>query len=163
MADLQKDLELLQTHFAAISKLDIPAIMATFHPDIVIEAPFTPQIFTASVPSQIEGKEAVEKFFTSLTDLVAPLAFSELSIEPLREPGEYFCRFKGNSKWLSTNRPYCNQYASLLSVRDGLVHRMTEWYDPITIINAAGGRVALDSQEREHNHLTRPGVLSILN
>lgn len=144
MADLQKDLELLQTHYAAISKLDVDAIMATFHPDIIIKAPFTPQIFTANVPGQIEGKEEVEKFFTSLLDLVAPLAFSDLNIEPLREPGEFVCRFKGNSKWLSTNRPYCNQYVSRLSVRDSLVYRMTEWYDPITIINAAGGKVTLE-------------------
>ena len=53
MTNIKKDTELLTKHFDAISILDIKAIVATFHPEIIIEAPFTPEIFSETVPSRM--------------------------------------------------------------------------------------------------------------
>lgn len=138
-----RDLKLLQTHFDAISILDIEGIVATYHPELIIEAPFTPDIFADTVPSRIVGKEAASKFFQSLTDLVAPLKFHDIKFEPLQEPGEYVCWFRGNSKFRATGLPYQNRYISRISIKDGLVYRMTEFYNPLVIINALGGKVVL--------------------
>lgn len=143
MNNTEKDVKLLKTHFDAISKLDIEAIVATFHSELIIEAPFTPDIFTDTVPSRIVGKEAAGQFFQSLTTLVEPLKFYDVKFEPLQEPGEFVCWFRGNSKFLATGLPYQNRYISRISVRDGLVYRITEFYNPLVIINALGGKVVL--------------------
>lgn len=152
MNTAENDLELLHTHFSAISKLDIDGIMATFHPNIIIEAPFTPEIFSDTVPSRIEGKDAVGIFFKSLSDLVEPLKFYDLNIEALQQPGEFVCRFRGNSKFLATQLPYKNRYISRISVRDGLVFRMTEFYNPIVILTSLGGNVTLPSARLDGKH-----------
>jgi ketosteroid isomerase-like protein len=89
------------------------------------------------------GKEVASKFFRSLENLVEPLRFYDLKFEPLKEEGEFVCWFRGNSKFIATGRPYQNRYISRISVKDGLVYRMTEFYNPLVIINALGGEVVL--------------------
>jgi len=151
MSNNEKDLDMLRAHFSAVSSLKIDAILDTFHPDIIIKAPFTPEVFKARVPDKIQGKEAVSKFFKSLLDLVAPLNFFDLEIEPLQKPGEFVCRFASDTKILATNLPYRNHYISRISVRDGLIIGISEYYDPIVLITSLGGGVTLPQMEEVYD------------
>lgn len=140
MATSDSDLAVLQTYFAATSRLDIEGALATFHDDIIVEAPFTPEILPL-VPRKMEGKTAVTGLYNALPTLVAPLNFSDITIEPLQKPGEYVCTYRGNSRFLTSGRTYANRYISRISLRDGKIVRFDEHYDGVHLLIALGGTV----------------------
>lgn len=142
MNTLDNDLEVLRIYFETTSKLDIQGVLATFHDDIVVEAPFTPEILPL-VPRRMDGKAAIAALYNALPGLVAPLNMSDINIEPLQKLGEYICTYKGNSRMLATGLPYRNRYISRISMKDGKIIYFYEYYDAIELLVAVGGSVTL--------------------
>jgi len=139
MSSLDKDLEVLRLYFDTTSRLDVDGALATFHDDIIVEAPFTPDVLPL-VPKKMDKAE-VTALYQSLPSFVAPLKFTNVTIEPLQRPGEYLCTYQGNSKMLATGLPYENRYISRISMRDGKIVHFAEHYDGITLLTALGGTV----------------------
>ncbi|PNP60700.1 hypothetical protein FNYG_14573 [Fusarium nygamai] len=140
MSSSDKDLELVRAYIAALSDFNLEALLATIHPDVVVNAPFS---LEPLLPRKVEGKEAISAAYQSVLKVMAPPHLFDLNIEPLQTPGEFLCTFSSDSKILTTNLPYKNHYIIRFTIRDGLVAGITEYFNPTVLITALGGIVAL--------------------
>lgn len=138
----QSDLEILQEYFDATSKLDIERAKSLFHKDMVIEAPFTPEVIAATVPQRMEGP-ATHAMYDALPQMVLPMNFSNIEIYPLKEEGGFLATYQSNTKMIVTGRPYRQKYISRFQIKEGKIILIAEYYDSCILLTAMGGSVKL--------------------
>lgn len=139
MTDPADGAAVVRAYLDAVSVLDVAAIVATFHPEIVLHIPYAPD----GIPRIVEGRTAAAEWFAGLPGLVAPMRFADHDIRALQQGGEFVAEYTGDSTVLPTGLPYRNRYISRFTVRDGLVVRLAEYFDPVELIRALGGSVAM--------------------
>lgn len=139
----KSNLELLQDYFDATSKLDIEKAKSLFHEDIVIEAPFTPELVSAAVPKRMEGQPAAFAMYDSLPKMVTPLNFSNIQIHPLQEPEQFLATYQSSATMLATGLPYKQNYISRFRFKEGKIILIAEYYDGTVLLTALGGSVKL--------------------
>ncbi|RTL67630.1 MAG: nuclear transport factor 2 family protein [Pseudonocardiaceae bacterium] len=125
----------------AVGSLDVDAVVATFHPDIVVHIPYAPP----GIPTVVEGKAAATDWFAGLPGLLAPMNFAGYDVQPLVAEGEYVAEYTSDSKVLTTGLPYANSYISRFTIRDGLIVRLAEHFDSVALVKALGGTVEMPS------------------
>lgn len=146
MATTKECLQILQLYFDATSKFDIETVKSLFHDDIVLQAPYCPDILAAVAPKRMEGKAAADAMYDSLPKIATPLDFQDVIIMPLQAHGEFFATYRGNSKMQATGLPYNQNYISKFVLRDGKIILIVEYFDPILLLTAFGGSVKLSEK-----------------
>ena len=143
MSQTEKDIAAIKAFYAVASENKIPENGHLLHPNIVMTAPFAPDVLKAGYPDKFEGKEAAVAWFQTLSTLVAPLNIQNLDIEALQKPGEFVVTFSSDTKMLASDLPYRNRYIVRVGVKDGLIAKHEEYYDAMAIISALGGSVVM--------------------
>lgn len=126
-----------RSYLDAVSSLNVEAITALLHPDVVLHIPYAPD----GIPKKVDGKAAATDWFTGLPSLMAPLNFGNYDIVAVARDGEYLARYTGHTTVLTTGQPYSTEYVSLLTVRDGLIVSSTEFFDSTALIRGLGWTV----------------------
>jgi uncharacterized protein len=129
----------VRAYLDAVGALDVDAIVATFHDDIVVHIPYAPP----GIPRVVEGKPAAADWFAGLPAFVAPMKFADYDIQPLQAPGEYVAEYTSDSTVLPTGLPYSNHYISRFTIKDGKIIRLSEHFDAAALITAMGGTITM--------------------
>lgn len=103
-------------------------------PDVIFEFPFAP----AGLVTRIDGRAALtahlQRFGTVLQiDGIEPGAVHTTGDENVRIL-EFSCVGKG----LESGRPYNQRYISVITVRDGLIARYVDYWNPLVVLDAIG-------------------------
>lgn len=140
-ADESRDV--VRRYLDAVGSLDLPALATTFADDVVMDLPFAPPGF----PRRVEGADVVA-FFDGLPAMITPLNFRDYAIESVDgDPGSVVAHYASDARILATDLPYRNQYVSRFRVVDGRITWFAEYFDPIALVEALGGRVLPPGQE----------------
>lgn len=122
----------------AVAALDLDALAATLHEDVVMDLPFAPE----GIPQRVEGKPDVTAFFDGMPGMITPLNFHDQRVEAIAgRQGEFVAEYVSDAKILATGLPYRNTYIARFSVRDGRIVRFAEYFDPLVFVEALGGTV----------------------
>jgi hypothetical protein len=132
----------VRAYLDAVSDLDVEAITALLHPDVVMHIPYAPD----GIPPKVEGKAAVVEWFSGMPNLMAPLNFANHDIVAVQREGEYIARYTGDTTVLTTGLPYRNTYISCFTVRDGLIINSTEFFDSVSLVRGLGWTVTPPAQ-----------------
>lgn len=128
----------VRAYLDAVGALDLAAIEATFADDIELVLPYAPPGF----PTVSNGKAEAMKVYPD--GLMDPMGFAGYQIDELAgRPGEYLAEYTSDTKVLTTGLPYLNTYISRFSISDGKITRLAEFFDPIVLVVALGGEVAM--------------------
>ncbi|MDT9591655.1 nuclear transport factor 2 family protein [Nocardioides zeae] len=129
--------ELVVAYLDAVSALDAAAVAPLFAADGRVDLPYAPE----GVPRSIEGREAIDAYYRALPEMVSEMNFTDYRVHALDEPGEYVAEYRSSSSMRATGAPYANTYITRVSVRDGEITRLAEFFDPVELIRAMGGTV----------------------
>jgi ketosteroid isomerase-like protein len=100
---------------------DVSKMLAAFHVDAIYEVPFMGRTF--------EGPAAIERFVGAVLPVMEGLAFRDIVIRPMLEPGWVLAQYRGSARIRTTGRPYEQIYVSVFHVRDGKIAHYQEYFD----------------------------------
>ncbi|MFW6773917.1 nuclear transport factor 2 family protein [Nocardioides sp. CPCC 205120] len=130
---------LIVAYLDAVGALDVEAIAPLFAQDGRVDLPYAPD----GVPRAIEGREGIDAYYRALPQMVAEMNFADYRIWALDQPGEYVAEYVSSSSMKATGAPYANTYITRVSVRDGEITRLAEYFDPVELVRALGGTVEM--------------------
>ncbi|WP_028472692.1 nuclear transport factor 2 family protein [Nocardioides alkalitolerans] len=133
------DKQVITAYLDAVSRLDVDAVAPLFADDGRVDLPYAPD----GVPTTIEGREAVDAYYRALPEMATELNFADYRIAALDEPGEYVAEYTSDSSMRATGASYANTYITRVSIRDGRITRLAEFFDPVRLVRALGGTVTM--------------------
>jgi len=137
----QQTVDIVTRYIDAINAWDFDTKRTLLAPDVVFEMPFAPPGFQRRFASA----EAYLAFARKAKDIVGDENLHDLRVETFAsDPGEAICFYKGDMTIQASGAPYKNQYLSRFTVRAGRITRFAEYYDPVPLLVALGGSVAID-------------------
>lgn len=103
--------------------------------DAVIEFPYHPP----TMPSQVTGKQQIERHFASLVDIVSINEIRLVATHQTTNPNVAVLEYEGEGKAVKTGRHYLQQYITVLTFRDGQISHWKDYWNPVNVANAIGG------------------------
>ncbi len=125
--------ELLAKHLTISAVTPSPEeAAAMYHDDATIEFPFAPEGHTR----RLEGRQAILDYFGRIKTFSDNFTIGEPTINAI--DGGLVARYPGSSTFKDTGLPYSQEYILFMTVRDGRIAAMTEYYDGQRVLKALG-------------------------
>ncbi|HTK61632.1 MAG TPA: nuclear transport factor 2 family protein [Pseudonocardia sp.] len=109
---------------AAISRLDIPAVLAETHPDLVMELPYE----RAVAPMD---RERFGELLTGLAGSFQRFSMEIVEVIPALDPSTLVIRYDGDCLSNDGSVTYRNNYIAIMNFTDGLISRWREYDNPV--------------------------------
>lgn len=122
---------------AGLEALDIDAALANFAEDGVQEMPYAPEGF----PRRLDGIDALRRQYGGLPDAYASMRFPIGRVVEATDTDTAVVEYRGEIELRGGGR-YDNDYLGVFEVRDGLIVRFVERFDPAVLTRAFGDDVA---------------------
>lgn len=123
--------DLFRRHLSLMGNPDEGSIYVD---DVVIDLPYAPQHHTG----KLDGKAAVLRFLTNIGVYFENVEIGEPKIYETADPNVIIAEYPGSSTSKETGLPYRQNYVSFVTVRDGQIVHIREYYNPITVLVATG-------------------------
>jgi len=123
--------ELIRAHLANVGNPTNPDIYAD---DVVAVFPYAPKHHTG----RLEGKARVLGFLEAIGKYFSDILMGEPVIHLTSDPNVAVVEVPGNSVSKETGLPYSQNYVTFVTVRDGKIVGLKEYYDPIQVLVATG-------------------------
>jgi len=134
----KRNMAIVQEYIDAINVWDFDKKRRLLADDAVFEMPFSPPGFDR----RIEGKENILAFVETVPDIIDAENLHDVEMHTFHDdPGEIVATYKSDMEIKPKMTPYKNDYITRWTVRDGKVTRFAEYYDPIRLVEALGGKV----------------------
>jgi ketosteroid isomerase-like protein len=134
------NVELVHRMIDAINREDMTSLEAVLHNAAVLELGFSPEQF----PRITSPREAIISFVSSVPGWLEPENLHDIVVETYASnPNELIAEYRSSTRVKASGMPYENKYIVRISVRDGRIMRFAEYFDPIRLVEALGGRVEL--------------------
>ena len=125
--------QLLCSHLSLVGKQATPEQLAAIYTDdFVAEFPYAPEDHT----SRLEGPEAIGRFLAAIANFAEAFSMGEPTIH--ETPSGCIAEYHGESIFKATGRRYAQDYISVVTVRDGKIASIKEYYDPLRVLRAMG-------------------------
>lgn len=141
----QDDKQVITAYLDAVGSLAVTDVAPLFHDDGRLVLPYAPE----GVPGEVAGRSAIGDYFGALPQMIGALNFSGYRIRATEAPGEYVVEYTSDATMRATGASYRNTYITTVTVTDGKIAELTEFFDPIRLVEAMGGRV-LPGQSAEN-------------
>lgn len=135
----EADKQVITAYLDAVGSLAVDRVAPLFHEDGRVLLPYAP----AGVPPEVAGRSAIGDYFESLPQMIGALNFSDYRIRATETPGEYVVEYTSDASMRATGAAYRNTYITKVTVTDGRIAELTEFFDPIRLVQALGGTVVL--------------------
>jgi uncharacterized protein len=125
----------------ALNSWDFDALGELFAPDLVFEMPFAPP----GLATRIDGGPVFLDFVRRVPDVFDEERIHDVSLHVLADdPNEVVAHYRSDMNVVATGGKYRNEYVARFTVRDGKLAYFAEYYNPIPLIEALGGRVEFE-------------------
>ena len=106
---------------------DSGALLDLCADDVVFEFPFAPP----GRPLRVEGKPALGEYLKALSGRVRLEGVSNLEVHETVKPDVAIIEMTMTGTVTATGAPYEQSYVSVLTVRDGLIARYRDYWNPL--------------------------------
>ncbi|WP_375003497.1 nuclear transport factor 2 family protein [Aeromicrobium sp. CTD01-1L150] len=129
-------LDLAARYLRAMDEARFDAVHALLSDGAVHEVPFAPE----SLGRRHEGREQIVALYAQAADMLVNTRVENLSIDTLAEtPTTVVCRYDFDATLSSDGVSFRSAYVLFLHVRDGLIERVVELFDPAPLQAALSG------------------------
>ena len=112
------------------------SLLGLFTDDVIFEFPYAPD----GLPQRLEGVAAVAAHLERLGPL---LTFGPMELRSVYTVGEkVIFEFSCAGEGVHTAAPYNQLYISVVTVRDGRIAHYRDYWNPLVVLEALGGREA---------------------
>ncbi|MER5796459.1 nuclear transport factor 2 family protein [Streptomyces sp. NPDC001980] len=111
---------------------DIPAWVALWAEDGVMEFPFAPE----GRPGRLDGKEAIAAYMRPYPDHIDLHDFPEpdLRIHETTDPETLVVEMRGVGRLVGSDRPFDMTYIAVVTVRDGHFVSYRDYWNPLAVL-----------------------------
>jgi uncharacterized protein len=106
---------------------DVGALVDLCADDVVFEFPFAPP----GRPTRVEGKPAVTDYLKGVAGRVRIEGVRDLEVHETVKPDVAIIEMTLTGTVAATGAPYEQSYVSVLTVRDGLIARYRDYWNPL--------------------------------
>lgn len=131
--------ELLHHHFEMFVD-DHEKWKSLLAPDIVWELPFAPSL---GPPEKLVGREQVLNHVGWFVGAVESFQFHNLRIQQFTDPLTAVAQVKAQGIITETGKPYSQEYVVFVSVREGKLTHIREYFDPVQAAYALDSPVVM--------------------
>lgn len=124
--------ELLRSHLALVGKPATPEQLAIYADDVVSEFPYAPPDHTR----RLEGPAALARFLENIGKFAENVRLGEPTIYEI--PSGCIAEYHGDSVFKESGLPYSQDYIVVMTVTDGRISHIREYYDPMRVLRAMG-------------------------
>lgn len=134
----ERNMQTVREYLEAINAWDFDKKRELLADDAVQEMAYAPEPFERV----FRGKETILAFVETIPALIDCENLHDFELDTLAsDPGEVLCTYKSDMEIKPERRPYRNRYITRWTVRDGKIAYFGEYFDPIPLVVALGGRV----------------------
>jgi uncharacterized protein len=108
---------------------DIGALIDLCADDVVFEFPFAPP----GRPTRVEGKPALGDYLKGVSGRIRLEGVSNLEIHETVKPDVAIIEMTMTGTVTATGAPYEQSYVVVLTVRDGLIARYRDYWNPLKV------------------------------
>ena len=138
------NLAVVRRYIDAINAWDFDTKRALLAEDAVFEMPYAPEGFER----RIVGRDNIIAFVETIPAIIDAENLHDVQLETYNsDAGEIVAEYKSDMVIKPHGAEYRNEYVSRFTVREGQITRFAEYYDPIRLVVALGGRVQSASLE----------------
>jgi ketosteroid isomerase-like protein len=123
----QAPTEVFQQILAGLGSGDERALLDRCTDDVVFEFPFAPD----GRPTRVEGKPAVGAYLAAVASLAIPERLTNLEMHQTVDPDVAVIEFRVAGRVRGTDASFERSYVVVLTVRDGLVVRYRDYWNPL--------------------------------
>lgn len=124
--------ELLRAHLSLVGRAATAEELAIYSDDVVAEFPYAPEDHTR----RLEGPDAIARFLENIGKFAEGFRLGEATIH--ETPTGCIAEYHGDAVFKSTGNSYSQDYISVVTVRDGKIASIKEYYDPLRVLRAMG-------------------------
>lgn len=124
--------DLLRSHLALVGKEATTEELSIYADDFVAEFPYAPEDHTR----RLEGPAAIAQFLANIGKFAEAFKLGEPTIHETATG--CVAEYHGDSVFKSTGRPNSQDYISVITVQDGKISSIREYYDPMRVLRAMG-------------------------
>lgn len=131
------NIDIARRYLEAINTWDFAVKRELLADNIVFEMRYAPPGFNR----RMEGIEEVMAFLETIPSLIETEGLYDFRLETYHsDPGEVIAEYKSDMKMVIPVE-LKNEYVTRFTIRDGKITHFCEFYDPIPLVIALGGRV----------------------
>ncbi len=106
---------------------------AVYHEGVTVEFPYAPEGHTR----RLEGRDAVLRYFGNIPNFAADFRVGPpTTVLPL--PDGLVAIYPGGSTFKESGKPYAQEYVAFLTVEEGKIAKIVEYYDGQRVLRALG-------------------------
>jgi ketosteroid isomerase-like protein len=133
---------LLQEFMDSLVAKDMARLFSIWHEEAVLEFPYAPE----GLPTRLEGKDAVRAHLEHFPDVVEITGFPKRRLYELQDENQGIAEVTCSGKVVSNGNDYNISYVWIFEVRDGLLYRLRDYWNPLAVMRAFGGSEVLTSR-----------------
>jgi ketosteroid isomerase-like protein len=122
--------QIMQLFVDRYIRKDYDAILDLFEEDVIFEFPYVPYPH----PKKIEGKAALQQHLKMLEKMLDIISFTTPIVHVSAESPVFFAQFEGSGIILAEDKPYEQQYISVVELRNGKIVRYQDYWNPLAMM-----------------------------
>jgi uncharacterized protein len=107
--------------------------------NIVMEFPYAPP----GALTEVIGKSALAEYLPGVASLIDIDQMALTEVYRASQPGVFILEFTCSGKGVQTGIAYDQSYISVVTIRDGLIARYRDYWNPLIALKAMGGDEAI--------------------
>jgi len=124
--------DLLRSHLSLIGRAPTEEELGIYADDFYAEFPYAPEGHT----NRLEGKAGIARFLENIGKFAEAFSLGEPTFH--ETVTGCVAEYHGESVFKDTGLPYKQDYISVVTVRDGKIASIREYYDPLRVLRAMG-------------------------
>jgi ketosteroid isomerase-like protein len=128
--------EVFQQILAGMGAGDTQALLSRCRDDVVFEFPFAPE----GRPQRLEGKQAVGEYLAAIASGAVLERLTSLEMHQTVDPDVAVIEFSASGRVRDADSPFERSYVVVLTVRDGLVARYRDYWNPLASFSGGSER-----------------------
>jgi hypothetical protein len=126
--------DLLDRHLNLYRGVDPAVAEAIYDPNVTFEFVYAPQHHT----QRIEGRDKVAAWLGRIGEFFAPGEVGVDTVYELTEPDRYVVEYHATATSKETGKPYAQNYIAIVTLREGKIAHVKEYYNPVRVLVATG-------------------------
>ena len=127
--------QVLERSLDAFLSKDMKAWSELCDENVVVEFPFAPE----GSPSKLEGRQAIYEYLRNYPDTIDIKGIPVSRIYLTDDPNTAIAEWSVTGTVISNGNPYNMSYATFVTVRDGLIAKYKEYWNPMAFLKALSG------------------------
>ena len=109
--------------------------------NVVVEFPFAPD----GSPAKLEGRQAIYEYLRKYPNIIDIKGIPAAKIYPTDDPNMAIAEWSVTGRVISNGNPYNMSYATFVTIRNGLIVRYKEYWNPSAFLKALSGASFTDN------------------